>query len=76
MALIEMRGRLRLIWNLVMAIMRAAGMIVLCWGVFELAKSYQAHDPSDRRQALKKVISGILLILAEAVFQMLGGIRT
>ena len=51
MALIEMQGRLRLIWNLVMAIMRAAGMIVLCWGVFELAKSYQAHDPSDKRQA-------------------------
>ena len=76
MALIEMQGRLSLIWNLVMAIMKAAGIIVLIWGVFEFARSYQAGDLSGRTKALKIVVSGILLVLGEAVFRMLGGIRT
>ena len=56
--------------------MTAAGAIVLAWGIFEFAAAYQHHDTSCRTSALKKVISGILMILGELVFQMLGGIPT
>jgi hypothetical protein len=76
MAVGEVQGRLNLIWNLVMGIMTAAGAIVLAWGIFEFASSYQHHDTSGRTSALKKVISGILMILGELVFQMLGWIPT
>lgn len=76
MAVAEVQGRLNLIWNLVIAIIAAAGVIVLAWGVFEFAAAYQHHDTNGRTSALKKVISGILMILGELVFQMLGGIPT
>lgn len=76
MAVAEVQGRLNLIWNLVIAIIAAAGAIVLAWGVFEFASAYQHHDTSGRTSALKKVISGILMILGEIVFRMLGGIPT
>ena len=76
MAVGEVQGRLNLIWNLVMGIMTAAGAIVLAWGIFEFASSYQHHDTSGRTSTLKKVISGILMILGELVFQMLGWIPT
>ena len=76
MAVGEVQGKLNLIWNLVIGIMTAAGAIVLAWGIFEFAAAYQHHDTSGRTSALKKVISGILMILGELVFQMLGGIPT
>ena len=72
----EVQGRLNLIWNLVIGIITAAGVIVLAWGIFEFAAAYQQHDVGARTSALKKVISGIIMILGELVFQMLGGIPT
>ena len=76
MAAGEVQGRLNLIWNLVIGIMTAAGAIVLAWGIFEFAAAYQQHDTAGRTSALKKVISGIIMILGELVFQMMGGIPT
>ena len=76
MAVGEVQGRLNLIWNLVIGIMTAAGAIVLAWGIFEFAVACQHHDTAGRTSALKKVISGIIMILGELVFQMLGGIPT
>ena len=54
-----------------MGIITAAGAIVLAWGVFDFAAGYQAHDTSQQTQSLKKVVAGILMLLAQSVVDML-----
>lgn len=59
------------LYTLVVGIITAAGMIVLAWGVFEFAAGYQAHDTPTQTAALKKVISGLLMVLAKTVINLL-----
>lgn len=58
------------LYDLVLGIIKAAGAIVLAWGVFEFAAGYQGHDPSQQTQSLKKVISGILMCGASTVISL------
>ena len=58
------------LYDLVLGIIKAAGAIVLAWGVFEFAAGYQSHDSSQQTQSLKKVISGILMCGASTVIAM------
>ena len=58
------------LYNLVLGIIKAAGAIVLAWGVFEFAAGYQSHDSSQQTQSLKKVISGILMCGASTVISI------
>jgi uncharacterized membrane-anchored protein len=59
------------VYTLVIGIIGAAGGITLAWGIFEFASSYQSHDSSTQTQALKKVISGILMCAASALVNLL-----
>lgn len=59
------------LYTLVVGIITAAGMIVLAWGVFEFAAGYQSHDTPTQTAALKKVISGLLMVLAKTVISLL-----
>lgn len=58
------------LYDLVLGIIKAAGAIVLAWGVFEFAAGYQSHDSSQQTQSLKKVISGILMCGASTVISL------
>ena len=58
------------LYSLVLGIIKAAGAIVLAWGVFEFAAGYQSHDSSQQTQSLKKVISGILMCGASTVIAL------
>ena len=58
------------LYSLVLGIIKAAGAIVLAWGVFEFAAGYQSHDSSQQTQSLKKVISGILMCGASTVISL------
>ena len=60
-------GKINNLYSLVLGIIKAAGAIVLAWGVFEFAAGYQSHDSSQQTQSLKKVISGILMCAASTV---------
>lgn len=59
------------IYTLVVGIIGAAGGIVLAWGVFEFAAAYQSHDSSTQTQALKKVVSGIIMCAASTIIGLL-----
>ena len=63
-------GKINNLYNLVLGIIKAAGAIVLAWGVFEFAAGYQSHDSSQQTQSLKKVISGILMCGASTVISL------
>ena len=39
-------GKINNLYTLVLGIIKAAGAIVLAWGVFEFAAGYQSHDSS------------------------------
>ncbi len=67
----EVVTRINSLQTLVMGIITAAGAIVLAWGVFDFAAGYQAHDTSQQTQSLKKVVAGILMLLAQSVVNML-----
>ena len=67
----EVVSRINSLQTLVMGIITAAGAIVLAWGVFDFAAGYQAHDTSQQTQSLKKVVAGILMLLAQSVVNML-----
>ena len=63
-------GKITNLYNLVLGIIKAAGAIVLAWGVFEFAAGYQSHDSSQQTQSLKKVISGILMCGASTIISL------
>ena len=63
-------GKINNLYTLVLGIIKAAGAIVLAWGVFEFAAGYQSHDSSQQTQSLKKVISGILMCGASTVIAL------
>jgi len=63
-------GKITNLYNLVLGIIKAAGAIVLAWGVFEFAAGYQSHDSAQQTQSLKKVISGILMCGASTVIAL------
>ncbi len=63
-------GKINSLYTLVLGIIKAAGAIVLAWGVFEFAAGYQSHDSSQQTQSLKKVISGILMCGASTVITL------
>ena len=63
-------GKINNLYSLVLGIIKAAGAIVLAWGVFEFADGYQSHDSSQQTQSLKKVISGILMCGASTVISL------
>ena len=67
----EVVSRINSLQSLVMGIITAAGAIVLAWGVFDFAAGYQAHATSQPTQSLKKVVAGILMLLAKSVVDML-----
>ncbi|WP_373216225.1 hypothetical protein [Ruminococcus sp. 5_1_39BFAA] len=57
--------------EIVLNIVTAAGVIVLAWGIFEFATAYQSHDTSQQTMSLKKVISGILMVGAPTIINLL-----
>ena len=63
-------NKINKLYDLVLGIIKAAGAIVLAWGVFEFAAGYQSHDSSQQTQSLKKVISGILMCGASTVISL------
>lgn len=50
-------------------IIQGAGAVVLLWGVFEFATAWQQRDSAAQTEALKKIISGLVMIAATAIVQ-------
>ena len=65
-------SQINLIKDLVLGIITAIGAIVLAWGVFELAFSYQSHDTSQQTAAIKKLVSGLIMVAAPTIIGVLG----
>lgn len=67
----EVTGKINALNEIVLSIVTAAGVIVLAWGIFEFATAYQSHDTSQQTMSLKKVISGILMVGAPTIINLL-----
>ena len=64
-------GKLNSLYDLVLGIITAAGVIVLAWGIFEFASAYQSRDTAQQTDSLKKVVSGIIMIGAPTIIGLL-----
>ena len=67
----EVTSKINSLNEIVLSIVTAAGVIVLAWGIFEFATAYQSHDTSQQTMSLKKVISGILMVGAPTIINLL-----
>lgn len=67
----DITGKIDALQSLVLGIIQSAGAIVLLWGIFEFATSYQSHDTTQQTQSLKKVVSGLLMVAAGTVVSIL-----
>lgn len=67
----EVTAKINSLYELVLNIITAAGVIVLAWGIFEFATAYQQHDTSQQTMSLKKVISGFIMIAAPTIINLL-----
>ena len=56
---------------LILGIITAAGVIVLAWGIFEFASAYQSRDTAQQTDSLKKVVSGIIMVAAPTIINLL-----
>lgn len=67
----QVTGKINVIYDIVIAIVQAAGAVVLAWGIFEFATAYQSHDSSQQTQSLKRVVAGILMVMAGIIVNAL-----
>lgn len=71
LAAADVTTRMGMIETLVSSIITAGGSIWLLWGVFDFASAYQGHDSSQQTAGLKKIVAGILAVLAPSIVAML-----
>ena len=64
-------GKINSLYEIVLGIITAAGVIVLAWGIFEFASAYQSRDTAQQTDSLKKVVSGIIMVAAPTIINML-----
>lgn len=67
----EVTSKINSLNEIVLGIVTGAGVIVLAWGIFEFAAAYQNHDTSQQTMSLKKVVSGILMVGAPTIINLL-----
>ncbi len=59
--------------TIVESIFRAAGFIWGLFGVFELAKGFISHNPSDRNMGIMSIIAGLILIFSPSILNAIAG---
>ena len=66
-------GPINRLATILFAVLRAVGIIVLGYNIFQLVTAVRSHDPSQRSNALIGVVAGIVLILVEPlVYYIIG----
>ena len=64
-------SKINSLYDIVLGIITAAGVIVLAWGIFEFASAYQSRDTAQQTDSLKKVVSGIIMVAAPTIINLL-----
>ncbi len=68
----EVISQINSLSSFVLDIIKAAGVMVTAWGVFEFANGYQSHDGTQQTSGLKRIISGLIMFGASTLMSMLG----
>ena len=71
MAAEAVTSKINSLYDIVLGIITAAGVIVLAWGIFEFASAYQSRDTAQQTDSLKKVVSGIIMVAAPTIINLL-----
>lgn len=53
--------------NLSIGVIAGIGVVVLCWGGFELGSALFQHDTSQLPNAAKKMVAGVIMICIGAI---------
>ena len=58
--------------DLVFAVIRAIGIIMLGWGMVQIGMSLQSHDPSQRTNGFLFFFGGLLITFAKEILTAIG----
>lgn len=59
--------------SLVTTIIAAVGTVVLAQGIWDFASAYRSHDSGTQTQAIRGIVSGLIMISASAVISLIRG---
>ena len=60
--------------NLMFDLTRAAGIIILLWGIVQVGMSLQSHDASQRSQGFLVLAGGAIICFAKEILSMIAGV--
>lgn len=57
----------------IFGLIRAVGLILLGWGIFQVGLSLQSHDPSQRSNGFLTLAGGIVITFAKEILDLIVG---
>lgn len=59
--------------NFIFSLVRAIGMIILCWGIVQVGMALKSHDPSQRASGFFTVAGGVIITFAKQILDIITG---
>ena len=55
----------------IFALVRAFGIILLCWGIVQFGISVKSHDASQRANGMLTIVGGIIIVCAKPILDLI-----
>ena len=59
--------------NFIFSLIRAVGLILLCYGILQVGLSFQSHDPSQRSNGILTIAGGIIIVFTKEILDLITG---
>ena len=59
--------------DFIFGLIRAVGLILLCWGIVQVGLSFQSHDPSQRSNGFLTLAGGVIITFAKEILNLIVG---
>ena len=59
--------------DFIFGLIRAVGLILLGWGIFQVGLSFQSHDPSQRSNGFLTLAGGVIITFAKEILDLIVG---
>ena len=59
--------------DFIFGLIRAVGLILLGWGIVQVGRSLQSHDPSQRSNGFLTLAGGVIITFAKEILTLITG---
>lgn len=59
--------------DLIFALIKAVGGIIVGWGIVQVGLSVQSHDPSQRSNGILAALGGLIIFFAKEILTLISG---